>query len=529
MLHFCTVKSRCFPLLAALTLVVIATTLVYLPTLRYAFVFDDQGYIVNNLQVQSGFSADSVRWAFTAFDQGNWHPVTWLSHMADVHFFNMDAGKHHLSNILLHLLNTLLLFALSFRMTGALWRSILVSGLFALHPLRVESVAWVSERKDLLCAFFWFLGLSAWLSYLRRPTRGRYILVGLLFVFGLMSKPMIVTFPFLLLLLDVWPLGRLGRRSTVLALLREKIPFFVLSVGSLPIFVLAQHRTGAVGSLRDYPAGARFATAVTAFTTYLSKTGWPVNLAVSYPYRGESMPWIEVALSALVLAVVTAALWWQRRRGYPLVGWCWYLGTLVPVIGVVQVGDQAYADRYTYVPLVGVSILIVWGAADLLKAARLRLVGAVALALVVLAVLAVMSSRQVRYWKDDISLFGHAAEVAPGNWMAYSNLGFTLAQKFRFQEALPLYEKALSIYPDHYETLTSLGNLLSSVGRNREAITILEKAISVHPERHPAYVYLGYVYVGMRAKEAALSVYYRLSRVNPDQAAKLLVFVRTLP
>ena len=253
-----------------------------------------------------------------------------------------------------------------------------------------------------------------------------------------------------------------------------------------------------------------------------------MNLAVAYPYRGEGMPWFKVALSALVLAVLTAAVWWQRRRGYPVVGWCWYLGTLVPVIGIVQVGDQAFADRYTYVPLIGVSLLIVWGAADLLGAARLQPVGAAA-ALVVLAVLAVLSSRQVRFWKDDISLFGHAAKVAPGNWMAYSNLGFALAREFRFQEALPWYEKALSIYPDHYETLANLGNLLGTIGRNREAIAILEKAISVHPERHPAYVYLGYIYVGMRAKEAAMNVYHRLAAVNPEQAAIFLVFVRTLP
>lgn len=522
-------RRRSFLAFATLALVLISTTIVYLPTLRYAFVFDDQGYIVNNPQVWSGVSADSIRWAFTTFCQGNWHPLTWLSHLADVQFFNMDAGNHHLFNILLHLANTLLLFVVLHRMTGTVWRSILVSGFFALHPLRVESVAWVSERKDLLCAFFWFLGLFAWLSYLKRPAPGRYILVGILLVFGLMSKPMILTFPFLLLLLDVWPLGRLGRCSAIFTLLREKIPFFVLSVGSVFIFVLAQKSAGAVGSLRDYPAGARFATAVTAFTTYLAKTGWPVNLAVSYPYRGESMPWIEVALSALVLTAVTAVVLWQRRRGYPVVGWCWYLGTLVPVIGIVQVGDQAFADRYTYVPLIGVFILIVWGAEDLRRAARLRLEGVVALAMAALAVLAVMSSRQVHFWKDEVSLFGHAAEVAPGNWLAFGNLGFALAQKFRYQEALPLYEKALSIYPDHYETLTNLGNLLSTIGRNQEAISTLEKAISVHPERYPAYFHLGFIYVGMRDKAAAMSVYYRLFAVNPDQGAKFLVFVRTLP
>ena len=522
-------RRSSFLALATLIVVLISTAVVYLPTLRSAFVFDDQGYVVNNPQVRHGFSADSVRWAFTTFCQGNWHPLTWLSHMADVHFFNMDAGEHHLFNILLHLVNTLLLFVVLHRMTGAPWRSVLVSGLFALHPLRVESVAWVAERKDLLCAFFWFLGLFAWLSYLKRPAPGRYLLVVLLFVLGLMSKPMIMTFPFLLLLLDVWPLGRLGRGSALFKLLREKIPFFVLTFGAVFVFVLAQKSAGAVGSLRDYPAGARFATAVTAFTAYLSKTGWPANLAVSYPYRGESLPWSEVALSALVLAAVTAVVWWQRRRGYPVAGWCWYLGTLVPVIGIVQVGDQAFADRYTYVPLVGVFVLVVWGAEDLLRAARLRREGAVALALAALAVLAVLSSRQVRFWKDEISLFGHAAAVVPGNWLAYSDLGFALAREFRYQEALPFYEKALSIYPDHYETLTNLGNLLSAIGRNQEAISTLEKAISVHPERYPAYVYLGYVYMGRRDKMSAMGVYRRLFAVNPDQAAQLLDFVRAVP
>jgi hypothetical protein len=519
------------PVLAALAAVLAAVALVYQPTLRYGFAFDDEGYLVKNANVHFGLSAAAVRWAFTAFAEGNWHPLTWISHMADVQLFGMNAGRHHAANILLHLANTALLFAVLWRLTGAAWRSLLVCGLFALHPLRVESVAWVSERKDLLCTCFWFLGLLAWVRFVRRPAPRRLAAVAALLALALMSKPMAVTFPLLLLVLDGWPLGRLRRAADLRPLVLEKLPLFALSAGSAVVTVMAQRAVHAVGTLEDYPAAARAATAVTAYATYLRQLVWPGNLAVFYPYpnagAGESGG--ALALFALVLVAASAVAWWQRRRGYPLAGWCWYLGTLVPVIGIVQVGAQAFADRYTYVPLIGVAIALVWGAADLAARLRLPRAGAAALGLVALVALGVASSRQVPVWRSDLTLFGHAAETVPGNWLAYGNLGLAFADQRRYQDAYLWYQKALRIYPEHYETLTNLGRLLDAVGRSRDAAVIFEKAISVHPERFKAYVGLGYVYVGMRNKPAALDVYRRLLAVDADQAAKFLAFVNTLP
>ncbi len=322
--------------------------------------YDDPDYVTNNPHVRGGITPDGLAWALTSGDDANWFPLTRISHMLDCQLFGLDSGRHHLTSVLLHALAVLLLFAFLHRATGARWPSAFVAFLFALHPLHVESVAWVSERKDVLCALFWFLALWAWVRFTLKPSRSRYLLAVAAFCLGLMSKPMIVTLPFVLLLLDFWPLRR-GLR------IREKLPFFALSAASAVVTVLVQKSSGAVETLSTVAPVLRLENAAVSYMVYLAKTFWPSALAVFYPYPANLPAWQPV-LAALAILGISAAVWMScRRHPYLAVGWLWYLGTLVPVIGLVQVGSQARADRYMYVPMVGLAIMLAWGAADVLR------------------------------------------------------------------------------------------------------------------------------------------------------------------
>ncbi len=355
------------------------TTAAYLQITRNEFIlFDDDQYVTENIHVLHGLTFESVRWALTTGHAANWHPVTWLSHMADIEVFGLNPAGHHLTSLLLHIFNSVLVCLVLERLTGVFWPGACVAALFALHPLHVESVAWVAERKDLLSAFFWFLTMGAYGFYVECPTRGRYAAVVAFFVFGLLSKPMVVTLPVVLLLLDYWPLGRLcgeaGRRpSKALALLLEKWPLLLLAVLSGVVTFCAQQSAGAVSSLEKTPLSARIANASVSYIEYIRKTFWPSHLAVLYPYPRMGIPaWQVLAAASAILGVTLYVIAKAERRPYLAVGWLWYLVTLVPVIGLVQVGSQARADRYTYIPLIGVFIMMAWGAADALERCRYR-------------------------------------------------------------------------------------------------------------------------------------------------------------
>jgi tetratricopeptide (TPR) repeat protein len=462
----------------------LATVAAYWPVGRHDFVaYDDDRYVADNRHVRDGFSRAGLRWAATTYEGDNWHPVTWLSHMLDGQLFGRRAGGHHLTNLWLHVLNTALLFALLRRMTGSRWRSALVAALFALHPLHVESVAWVAERKDVLSTFFGLLALHAWAGWVARPGPARYGLVVLSFALALLSKPMLVTLPAVMLLLDAWPLGRLGAGpGAAWALVREKVPLFLLSIACAAVTVVAQHQAGAMRTLEEIGLGARLATAVVGWARYLVAMVWPVDLAVLYPHPGH-WPAGAVAGAAALLALVSllvAATW--RRRPALAVGWLWYLGTLVPVIGLVQVGVQSHADRYTYLPLVGVFVMAAWslGRVDVGRPRR-RVVAAVG-ATALVATLLVLTRLQLRHWRDSRALFERAVRVTSGNAVAHSNLGVVLRNAGDIAGAVRHFEEAIRIDPRFAGAHANLAEAFAVQGRHAEAAKRYRAALHLDPD-----------------------------------------------
>jgi len=524
--------------------------------------FDDTDYVTENVHVLKGLNGQSITWAFTTTEAANWHPLTWLSHMLDVQLFGLDAGKHHLTSLLLHILNSVLLFLLLVRMTGALWRSAFVAALFAIHPLHVESVAWIAERKDVLSTLFWLLTLGAWLGYVKSKKAAPYVLALALYALGLMAKPMLVTLPFTLLLLDYWPLRRLAiplhrRIGALKILLWEKLPFFMMSAASCIITFVAQRNQGAVETLENLVFGGRIANAAVAYVSYLGKTFWPASLAVYYPHpRTDLITW-PVAGSALLLAGATILLLRLGRKApFLLFGWLWYLGTLVPVIGLVQVGGQAMADRYTYVPLIGVFIAIAWGLAELaLKIPGARVVAPV-IAVASLAALFPIARAQTGHWTDTAALFEHTLAVTSDNLWAHNiigflrfdqgnideaithymealrinsnfveaqiNLGNALADTGRYDEAIKYCNQALlRVGPENYKALNNLGRLLAKVNRIPEAIECLQKAIKIKPDFAEAHNNLGAVLGRQNRMPEAIEHFMEAVRIKPDYAQGL--------
>ncbi len=517
---------------------VLATLTVYWQVGNYEFVnFDDDKYIIENFHVQKGLTRDSVIWAFTATHVSNWHPLTWLSHMLDFQLYGLNPSGHHLTNVFFHLVNTLLLFLVLKLMTGALWRSGLVAALFAVHPLHVESVVWVAERKDVLSTLFWMLTLWAYLGYTKRPGVKRYLVILLAFALGLMAKPMLVTLPFVLLLLDYWPLKRIelgqsaiglpaaSQPSTIankpgaqaFRLLLEKTPMFVLAAVSSVVTFIVQKSGGAVGALETYPFKIRMANALLSYVIYLKKMIWPQNLAVFYPHPGQSLPMWQAAGAGLLLVVVSIAVIRAGRR-YPYlpVGWLWYVGTLVPVIGLVQVGDQAMADRYTYVSLIGLFIVVAWGVPDVARSWRY---GKSALALAtgsLLVALMVSTSLQLKHWKNSLTLFDHALSVTENNYLAHLNFGAALADQERTEEAITHYHRSLQIAPNYAKAYNNLGLALAQQGKNDEATAHYLKALQLNPDYARAHNNLGVVLTRTGEFEKAIAHYYEALTLEPD-------------
>jgi len=541
---------------------------VYAPVRHFDFVnYDDSAYVYENSLVSAGFSRAGLVWAFTTSGRANWHPLTWLSHMLDCQVFGLWAAGHHLVNVAFHLVNSVLLVVVLRRMTGRVWEAGLVAGLFALHPLHVESVAWVSERKDVLSTLFFLLTLLAYERYVRKRGVVRYLVVFISLALGLMAKPMLVTVPFLLLLLDWWPLARLfspkhaagvspgsvrstgetpvahvpqSSRSSIdelenttprkqnraLRLLLEKIPLALLVAGSSVITWIAQYRRGAMSMLGEpvsFPA--RLANSLTAYVTYLEQMVWPAGLAAFYPFRLDRPWWQPVGAGVLLVAVTATVLALARRRPYLVTGWFWYLGTMVPVIGLVQVGAHATADRYTYMPLIGIFIMAAWGLSELVSSWPVLRGPAITTSLAVVVILAIVASLQVRHWANSESLFRRALAVTSENWVAHDNLADALLKQRRYveaaehsrealrlapcptagmhnelaiaiqnqgrvSEAIEHYRAALELKPDFAAAHNNLAMILAPRGEVAEAVDHLCEAVRLCPERADAYINL---------------------------------------
>ncbi len=478
--------------------VVVSVTLVlYWPVRHHEFVsYDDDLYVVDNPHVQTGLSWPGVAWAFRSGHAANWHPLTWLSHMLDCQLFGAKeqaAGKHHLTSVVLHAANAALLFILLARMTGELLPSALTAALFAWHPLRVESVAWVAERKDVLSTFLGLTTIAAYVRYTSRPSWARYAIVALFFALALMAKPMWVTLPAVLILLDYWPLGRLSQpRATdqrwaarLAALVVEKLPLLALSALSSMVTFVVQLRGGAVGPTDVLPIEQRIANAIVSYVAYIGDTVWPVGLAVFYPHPQERLHAWQWFLAALVLSVTTvAAVILARRAPYFLVGWLWYLGMLVPVIGIVQVGMQARADRYTYVPTIGLFLIAAWGAARWAGERPWRRAAVVTVAASSLALCLWTTQRQIRVWKNSETLFEHAIQVTTDNHLALNNLGWVLLHSGRIDDASPLFARALQISPSMAAAHGGLGSAYSLRGDAAEAVREFRKTLQLKPDEY---------------------------------------------
>jgi tetratricopeptide (TPR) repeat protein len=502
---------------------VVAVAIAYWPVRNFGFVrFDDPTYVTENPHIVSGISWSAVQWAFTSGYGANWHPVTWLSHMMDVQLFAFDAGAHHLTNVLLHAATTLLLFAVLLRMTGAMWRSAIVAGLFGLHPIHVESVAWVAERKDVLSAFFWTLTLLTYAAYVRRPRVSRYAWVLASFALGLMAKPMVVTLPFVLLLLDVWPLSRLdlGGKwwTSARPLVWEKLPLFALSIASSVITYVVQQQGGTVASSVRLPLIERLGNALIAYVAYIGKMFWPIHLAAYYPYP-RALPIVWVLVSGLLLiAASVGAILAARRRPYVLVGWLWYLGTLVPAIGIVQVGTQAMADRYTYIPLIGVFIVLAWGVPDAISRWPQLRIPAIAVAAGVLVACVAATRVQVRSWESSLTLWRHALDVTSDNYAAHTYYGNALAARGDVDRAIAEYTEAIRIRPDYPEAHNNLGPALASRGKFDEAIAHFAEAIRLKPNYADAHSNLGVALASEGKLDEAIAQYTEALRLDPDHA-----------
>ena len=503
--------SRCL-VYGGLALVTLA---VYLPALHHGFLeYDDQQYVTDNPRVQAGLTWTGFVWAF-GFHAGNWHPLAWLSHMADCQLYGARAGGHHLTNVLLHVASTLLLFAVLNRMTDALWRSAAVAALFAWHPLHVESVAWVAERKDVLCAFFWMLTLWLYVRHAARPSIARYLFALGAFVLCLMAKPMGVTLPFVLLLLDYWPLKRFtiyDLRFTIFRLVREKIPFLILSLIACVLTLRAQEI--AIVTTAGLPVSERVAHVLAAYNHYLFAMFVPRHLAIYYPYQIH-LPARTIACAVIVLGVITlVAIKNLRRRPYLMVGWLWYLGTLVPVIGLVQVGDQAWADRYTYLPLIGLFVPAVWFTCEIVKN-RMVLLSLSGLAA---AGLITATSVQLGYWQDTRTLFERTAKVTQRNYLAITILGSLFAHEHKYDEAMAYYQTALRYQPDFPEAHFFMGDALDEQGKLDEALAEYQKALWFRPTQVQTHIFMGIALGKQKKYDEAMAHYTAALKLDPDSA-----------
>ena len=528
-------NAKCdFRIVFLVSLCLVAAVIVtYIPVIHSDFVgYDDELYVTENIHVQEGFTCSGLKWAFTTSHSGNWHPLTWLSHMLDCELYGLNPAGHHWTQVEFHIVNTVLLFFILFKMTGALFKSAFVSAIFALHPLHVESVAWVSERKDVLSTFFGFMMIFAYHRYVKSSCLKNYLLIIIFLSLGLMAKPMLVTFPFVLLLLDYWPLRRLQFKNNrisetggvtcfgfqgLLRLILEKIPLLIPVVISCILTFLAQKSEGAVKALDAIPLKSRVANALVSYINYVFKAVWPSKLAVFYPHPGNTLPEWQIFGSALLIAVaILLAIRESRKYPYLPVGLFWYLGTLIPVIGLVQVGNQAMADRYTYIPLIGFFIIIAWGFSDLLAKWHYRKIVLSVSAVIVLSGFTAKTFFQTRHWKNGITLFENAIKVTKNNYKSQNNLGTALAS-VDIDKAISHYKAALRMKPDYAVALYNLGNVLIKKGKVDEAIDHYQKALHIKPDYVEVLNNLGNAFFKKKDYDKALFYFTKAFKMNPRQ------------
>lgn len=478
---------------------ILATLIVYWQLQHYPFInYDDNLYVTENLHIQKGVSIENLKWAIQDITSYNWYPLTWLSHMLDVELHGLDAGGHHLTNLLFHMFNVLLLFILLRGMTGSRWTSAFVAALFALHPLHVESVAWISGRKDVLSTFFGLLTLISYGRYAQQGSRAGYGLALLFFILGLMAKAMLVTLPFVMLLLDYWPINRFritsdfrlqlsGQTASFFSLLFEKLPFFMLAAASCLVTYYAQQSGGAVVPFEVIPLNLRISNALISYVIYIGKMFWPARLAVIYPYPDAYAVWKIIAAAALLMGIFILISTQIRRRPYLAVGWLWYFGTLVPVIGLLQLGIQAHADRYTYVPLIGLYIMFAWGVAEIVSRWRLNLGIVAPVAIVFLLALIVTSRSQAGYWANDITLFSHALKLTKKNFKAHNNLAAAYTAQGRYDEALLHMTIAVELSSHNPNSANNLGYIQMQLGRYAEAIRNFRRTLDLNPKHLDAH------------------------------------------
>jgi tetratricopeptide (TPR) repeat protein len=516
----------------------IAIFSIYLLVLHNGFIvnYDDHAYVTGNRSVREGLTYSGAIWAFTTVHSYNWHPLTWLSHMLDVQLFGLNPWGHHLVNVLFHVANSLLLFGILRKLTAAPWRSLFVAAIFAVHPLHVESVAWIAERKDVLSTFFAFLAISAYVDFARSSNTFRYFLVLLFFILTLMAKQMFVTLPFVLLLLDYWPLSRWrsnlfdsgvatteSKPRALSSLIIEKIPLFTLAVASSAVTYYIQKKAGALNL--DTPFLLNVGNALISYVKYIAKMFWPHPLAVIYPFNPDEINYLNViAASTIILATSYFAFRQMKNHPYFLVGWLWYLGTLVPVIGFVRIGDHAIADRYTYVPLIGLFVTLVWGATELIRTLHVNKWMVVSLSVTILSILALLTIKQGKYWKNDIVLFEHAIEVTDNNAPAHKRLGLAYGSLMNVEKAtserkiarLLHYQYLKKIKPNDFEVRYMLGNSYMELQRYDEAITEYLISIRLNDRQSMVYNNLGIAFYNNGNVIEARQAFIKATIIDPN-------------
>ncbi len=505
---------------------VVITVAAYWQVRHHEFtILDDEGYVSQNSYVRSGINRQSIRWAFSFNKLVYWHPVTWLSHMLDTQLYGLNPGMHHRTNLIFHIASSLALFLIFRLATGSLWKSAFIGALFAIHPMNVESVAWIAERKNVLSTFFWMLTLMAYVVYANRPGYFWYLTVLIAFTLGLMAKPMLVTLPFVLLLMDYWPLNRFRPdtgslvRPSLFLLFIEKIPFLVLSAISVLLSSLSLQRLGIVVSTEITPLKFRVANALTSYVKYIGKMLWPANLAVFYPYPSSVPVWETFAAFLILLGM--SFLLVRTLRSMPAlgIGWLWYLGTLIPVIGLFQAGLwPAMADRWAYVPFIGLFVIIAWGIPEMLTGWRYKVAGLSIMATVVLSILLAITWMQVRGWRDSVALFAHAVDVHPTSQMAHYNLGVAYEKEGRITEAIAHYKEALRINPRYAKPRNNLALLLSEQGRPDEAIGQFVEALRANPDNADVHNNLGAAFLKQGRLSEAVQHFSEALNLDPDHA-----------
>jgi Tfp pilus assembly protein PilF len=508
------------------------TWAVFGQTLRHDFVnYDDPQYVYQNTRITNGLNVAGIAWAFTHIHAENWHPLTTITHMLDCQLYGLRAGGHHSTNVLLHTIGVILLFIVLREMTGVFWQSAFVAAVFATHPLHVESVAWIAERKDVLSGVFFMLTLLAYLRYTRAPSSGRYLLVAVVVALGLMSKPMLVTLPFLLLLLDYWPLGRFqaietGGGRQLSQLIVEKVPLIALSAVSSIVTFLAQR--GAIGWTEQLPVLARISNAIVTYVVYIWQMLWPAKLAVFYPHPENRLPMWAISLALVVVVGITIATFvLQKRAPYLIVSWLWYLGMLVPVIGLVQVGWQGHADRYTYLPQIGLYIAVTWAVTDLTRSRRSQRLALGVAAVVVLGILTWSSRLQASYWRDSETLFTHALAVTSNNDVALNNLGIIFLDKGQLDEAISQLQAAIDLRPENGPAHDNLAKTLLRKGRLPEAMVHYRKFLEIEPGNVEARNTLGTALIQQGRVSEAIAQWREVLAIEPDNgnAASNLAWV----